>query len=125
MQVIEKPWGKEEVIEINDKYMMKKLTMWKGHRCSLQFHNHKKETIYVLSGQLRIISGPDQNNLTGKIYTAGDDLDVLVAMNPAALKANKNWIKKGGTIIANIDSYEKRDLAKAGYEIWKEKSSNS
>ena len=76
MQIIEKPWGKEEVIEINDKYMMKKLTMLKGHRCSLQLHNHKKETIYVLSGQLRIISGPDQDNLTGKIYTEGESLTI-------------------------------------------------
>ena len=38
--------------------------------------NYKKETIYVLSGQLRIISGPDQNNLTGKIYTAGDSITI-------------------------------------------------
>ena len=76
MQIIEKPWGKEEVIEINDKYMMKKLTMLKGHRCSLQLHNHKKETIYVLSGQLRIISGPDQDNLTGKIYSEGESITI-------------------------------------------------
>lgn len=76
MQIIEKPWGKEEVIEINDKYMMKRLTMLKGHRCSLQIHNHKKETIYVLSGQLRIISGPDQDNLTGKIYTEGESITI-------------------------------------------------
>ena len=76
MQIIEKPWGKEEVIEINDKYMVKKLTMWKDHRCSLQLHNHKKETIYVLSGQLKIISGPDQNNLTEKIYTTGDSITI-------------------------------------------------
>ena len=76
MKIIEKPWGNEEVIEINEKYMMKKLTMWKGHRCSLQFHNHKKETIYVLSGQLRIMSGPDQNNLSGKIYTAGESITI-------------------------------------------------
>ena len=76
MQIIEKPWCKEEVVEINDKYMVKKLTMWKDHRCSLQLHNLKKETIYVLSGQLRIISGPDQNNLTGKIYTAGDSITI-------------------------------------------------
>ena len=45
MKIIEKPWGKEEVIEVNDKYMVKKLTMWKNHRCSLQYHNYKKETI--------------------------------------------------------------------------------
>ena len=76
MQIIEKPWGKEEVIEINDKYMMKKLPMLKGHRCSLQLHNHKKETIYVLSGQLRIISGPDQDHLTGKIYTEGESITI-------------------------------------------------
>ena len=50
------------------------------------------------------------------INTPGDIADVLVAMNPAALKANKNWIKKGGTIIVNIDSFTKRDLEKAGYE---------
>ena len=31
-------------LEINNYYMVKKLTMWKGHRCSLQYHNLKKET---------------------------------------------------------------------------------
>jgi len=51
-----------------------------------------------------------------EINTPGDIADVLVAMNPAALKANKNSIKKGGTIIVNIDSFDKRDLGKAGYE---------
>ena len=68
MQVIEKPWGKEEVIEINDRYMMKKLTMWAGHRCSLQYHNVKRETIYVLSGELRIYSGATQEQLTSRVY---------------------------------------------------------
>jgi mannose-6-phosphate isomerase-like protein (cupin superfamily) len=72
MQVIEKPWGREEVIEINDKYMVKKLTMFAGHRCSLQFHNIKKETIYVLSGVLKIIQGPSQDELEENIYRAGD-----------------------------------------------------
>lgn len=68
MQLIEKPWGKEEVVEINDHYMVKKLTMWAGHRCSLQYHNIKRETIYVLSGQLRIYSGSTQELLTSKVY---------------------------------------------------------
>ena len=72
MQVIEKPWGREEVIEINDRYMMKKLTMWAGHRCSLQYHNIKQETIYVLSGQLRIYSGPSQDKLDSRVYGPGD-----------------------------------------------------
>ncbi len=74
MQVIEKPWGKEEVVEINDRYMMKKLTMWKGHRCSLQYHNVKRETIYVLSGHLRIYHGPSQDSLQSKVFVAGETI---------------------------------------------------
>jgi 2-oxoglutarate ferredoxin oxidoreductase subunit alpha len=50
------------------------------------------------------------------INTPGDIADVLVAMNPAALKANKNWIRKGGTIIVNIDTFTKKDFEKAGYK---------
>ncbi len=68
MQTIEKPWGKEEVIEINDRYMMKKLTMWRGHRCSLQYHNKKQETIYVISGQLRIFYDSGQEHLDSKDF---------------------------------------------------------
>ena len=45
-----------------------------------------------------------------EINTPGDIADVLVAMNPAALKANKNSIKKGGTIIVNIDSFDEQSL---------------
>jgi mannose-6-phosphate isomerase-like protein (cupin superfamily) len=76
MQVIEKPWGREEVVEINDKYMVKKLTMWAGHRCSLQYHNQKKETIYVLSGILKIIQGANQDALIEKLYYAGDTITI-------------------------------------------------
>ena len=72
--IIQKPWGSEEVIEINERYMMKKLTMRKDHRCSLQFHNFKKETIYVLSGQLRIYVGPSQQELTEKIYGPNESI---------------------------------------------------
>ena len=50
------------------------------------------------------------------INTPGDIADVLVAMNPAALKANKNWIRKGGTIIVNVDTFTKKNFEKAGYE---------
>ena len=77
MQVIEKPWGKEEVIEINDRYMMKKLTMWAGHRCSLQYHNIKRETIYVLSGKLRIYSGTTQEQLTSRVYGPNETVTVI------------------------------------------------
>ncbi len=76
MTFIEKPWGGEELIEVNDRYMMKKLTMHKGHRCSLQYHKVKRETIYVLSGSLRIISGPSKEELKGKIFTPGETITI-------------------------------------------------
>ena len=76
MQVIEKPWGKEEVIEKNARYMMKRLTMWKGHRCSMQFHHVKCETIYVLSGQLRIYSGATADSVDARIYSGGETITI-------------------------------------------------
>lgn len=50
------------------------------------------------------------------ILTAGDRPDVLVAMNPAALKANIGDLPRGGLIIANSDEFTKRNLAKVGYD---------
>jgi 2-oxoglutarate/2-oxoacid ferredoxin oxidoreductase subunit alpha len=50
------------------------------------------------------------------ILTAGDRPDVLVAMNPAALKANISDLPRGGLIIANSDEFTKRNLAKVGYD---------
>jgi 2-oxoglutarate ferredoxin oxidoreductase subunit alpha len=49
------------------------------------------------------------------ILTPGDRPDVLVAMNPAALKANLNDVPRGADIIANTDEFTKRNLAKVGY----------
>src|SRR5512139_3131634 len=50
------------------------------------------------------------------IETAGDEPDVLIAMNPAALKVNVDALKPGGLIIADEGEFGARNLAKAGYE---------
>ncbi len=50
------------------------------------------------------------------ILTPGDEPDVLVAMNPAALKANIGDLQRGADIIANTDEFTKRNLTKVGYE---------
>lgn len=49
------------------------------------------------------------------ILTAGDRPDVLVAMNPAALKANIGDLPRGGIVIANADEFTRRNLTKVGY----------
>jgi len=51
-----------------------------------------------------------------EINTPGDFSDVLVAMNPAAIKANAKWIKEGGTIIFDKDNFTEKNIEKAGYE---------
>src|SRR5207342_2492074 len=50
------------------------------------------------------------------ITTPGDHADVLVAMNPAALKADLATVARGGTIILNEDAFTQRNLEKAGYQ---------
>ena len=51
-----------------------------------------------------------------EIETPGDQADVLVAMNPAALKANMKWVKDGATLIIDIDNFDNKHYKKAGYE---------
>lgn len=51
------------------------------------------------------------------ILTPGDAPNVLVAMNPAALKANLHDLPRGADIIVNTDEFSKRNLAKVGYQV--------
>src|ERR687886_279660 len=50
-----------------------------------------------------------------RVYTPGDRLDCLVAMNPAALKVHLRDLKTGGLLIVNTAAFDKRNLEKAGY----------
>jgi len=50
-----------------------------------------------------------------KVETSGDLADVLIALNPAALSVNMKWVKPGATIIVDVDSFEPKDIEKAGY----------
>lgn len=68
---VDKPWGYEELIECNDKYVVKKLFMKKGNMCSLQYHELKKETIIVLSGVLKITVGDSSRE-----YTFGETVTI-------------------------------------------------
>ncbi len=61
---IEKPWGHEELLENNTDYVVKRLFMKKGEQCSLQYHEHKHETVYVLSGSLKLTIGDEESNLS-------------------------------------------------------------
>ena len=65
-------------------------------------------------GTLSGVSG-FQVHIGKGVYTPGDKADVLVSMNPAALKQNVKFLKDGGVAIVDIDSFKKADLDKALY----------
>jgi len=67
------------------------------------------------AGTLPGVSGFQIQFASGRVFTPGDRPDVLVAMNPAALRANLSDLPPGGTIILNVDSFKDTDLRKAGY----------
>src|SRR5712691_9913738 len=67
------------------------------------------------AGSLPGVSGFQVHFADHDILTPGDRPDVLVAMNPAALKTNLNDLPKGGTLIVNRDSFNERNLEKAGF----------
>lgn len=67
-------------------------------------------------GTLGGVSGFQVNLGSADVHTPGDYADVLVAMNPAALKVNAKAVKKHGVIIVDIDSFGEKDLEKALYK---------
>ncbi len=68
-------------------------------------------------GTLFGVSAFQINFGSAEITTAGDQPDVLIAMNPAALKTNVGALKAGGLIIADDGEFGERNLKKAGYEV--------
>src|SRR3984957_19654089 len=66
-------------------------------------------------GTLPGVSGYQLRFSSDHIFTPGDECDVLVAMNAAALKTNLQTLKKGGKIIANIEGFDAKNLRLANY----------
>jgi 2-oxoglutarate ferredoxin oxidoreductase subunit alpha len=66
-------------------------------------------------GTLPGVSGYQLRFSSDRVYTPGDDCDVLVAMNAAALKTNLKSLKKGGKIIVNTDGFDTKNLRLANY----------
>ncbi|NPA35064.1 MAG: 2-oxoacid:acceptor oxidoreductase subunit alpha [Chlorobi bacterium] len=67
-------------------------------------------TLYGVSG-FQVRFGKEE------ILTSGDEVDVLVAMNPAALKRTLHLLKEGGILIADSDAFDAKNLRLAGYEF--------
>src|SRR5215831_4953468 len=68
------------------------------------------------AGTLAGVSAFQLNFSSSEVFTPGDDLDVLVAMNPAALRTNIDDLKRGGILIVDREGFNEQNLKKAGYE---------
>jgi 2-oxoglutarate ferredoxin oxidoreductase subunit alpha len=79
-------------------------------------HPDYPSEIRAPTGTLFGVSGYQIQFASRQVFTSGDAPDVLVAMNPAALKTNLSDVKHGGIIIANSGAFTDANLAKAGYK---------
>lgn len=95
---VKKPWGYEIWYAWTDQYVGKIIHVDAGHKLSLQYHDHKDETSYLLKGRMLLTKGPDPEHLTvteigqghqwrnrpGEIHTiqAIEDADVLEVSTP-------------------------------------------
>ena len=73
---IEKPWGWELIWAETDKYAGKILFIEEGHRLSLQYHEEKEETVYVLSGTLEVVFGSKEDALSSRMLVEGESFHV-------------------------------------------------
>ena len=77
VQIKPKPWGQEIWFAHTAKYAGKILEVKKGHRLSLQYHEQKTETQYILEGKVKLTYGKDKNSLGEYILSPGDKVDIF------------------------------------------------
>jgi quercetin dioxygenase-like cupin family protein len=72
MKIVEKPWGKEYIWAITPQYAAKVLEIQEGHQLSLQYHEVKKESIFVETGLLLLILEDEKGILQEHLMSPGD-----------------------------------------------------
>lgn len=77
-RIVEKPWGRETIFAETDRYAGKILFVSRGSRLSLQYHEHKSETMYLLHGRIRISLGTSAENLNNVELGPGQLIDLPV-----------------------------------------------
>ena len=76
MKTIIKPWGKEEWLELNENYCYKRIYINAGYKTSFQYHNFKRETNFIISGQAEIWLENDQGIIEKKVMGPGEFFNV-------------------------------------------------
>ena len=85
MKIINKPWGKEEWLELNEKYCYKRIYINKGYKTSYQYHNFKRETNYLIQGTAEVWLENDEGVVEKKIMKAGEFFNVTPPKKPRVI----------------------------------------
>ena len=104
-KIIPKPWGHEIWFANQKEYAGKILVIEKGHRYSLQYHEEKKETQYLLSGRIKLSIG--KTKLRHIILNPGDAIDILPKTIHRAEALKKSRILEVST--SNLNDVVKLD----------------
>ena len=76
LSTVVKPWGGEELLAHTDLYALKRICVKKGSRPSLQYHERKSESLYLLSGRLRVEMGDSRDSLAVDELVPGESVDI-------------------------------------------------
>ena len=76
-KIIKKPWGKEIWLELNDRYCYKRIYINAGTRTSFQYHQKKKETNYIISGEAEVWLENDKGFIEKFKCSEGDFFNVI------------------------------------------------
>tara|TARA_Y100000310_G_scaffold145370_1_gene144706 strand:- start:277 stop:2190 length:1914 start_codon:yes stop_codon:yes gene_type:complete len=77
MKTVNKPWGKEIWLELNDKYCYKRIHINKGYKTSFQYHEKKVETNYIIDGKAEVWLENDHGTIEKTVMTSGEHFTVM------------------------------------------------
>jgi len=77
---VDKPWGHELIWAKTDRYVGKILHIKAGHALSLQYHERKDETVFLLSGRMRFQTGESEKELRERVLEAGESFHITPRM---------------------------------------------
>ena len=106
--IVVKPWGHEHIVRKTKKYVVKEMFVKAGHQLSLQYHNMKVETIFLLDGDAFILLPKKYGGLGDAfLYVAKSSIDMIEAIDKFEMSVMEPYYIKNQTIHrlgANKDS---------------------
>ena len=104
---IDKPWGWERILDLNERYCVKHLFVRSGHRLSLQYHERKRETMVLISGGMELTMGPTAATTRTFDMVAGEPY----VIEPGTVHRLRGTAAEGGLVL-EVSSPEIEDVVR-------------